>query len=97
MLNQLSLLNKVYPRSVISDNGIKDSLPAIQSPVYAVRVQAPYMEVPDTFFFESLDTALESVRERFEVYPHLEFKVERFIRFNDDESVEFNTDIFYEF
>lgn len=99
MLNNLSVLNKIYPRSIISDKYIKDCISESQSPVYAVYVKAPYMEFADIFFFESLEVALENVRERFGFYPHLEFKIERFIRFNDDDSIEFfDSDSFlYEF
>jgi len=93
MLNNLSVLNKVYPQSVINDT-LK---PEILLPVYVVKLKAPYMDTPDTFFFESLEVALDSIRDRHQAYDHLEFEVSRYNRFDFDDSISISQDIFYEF
>ncbi len=71
MLNQLSLVNKIYPQSLISQK--KES--EVGTYNYVVKMHIPYCENPQIYCFDSLDKALEQVRENHSYYPNLSFEI----------------------
>ena len=93
MLNNLSLLNKIYPQSFIRDNSECDVL----KKVYVVKLSSPDLTTPNTFIFETLEKALDEIRDTFRHFDWVSFEVSRYTCFDDDDSIKFDDYIFYEF